>query len=84
MNYKERQEIIASSPISLKYLKRFNIAAGILHLIQGVMMLLLGLSLEWTRDIYTFYLKLDIISAGPPPLFDAFPDPRARARIMKI
>jgi len=76
MNYKERQEIIASSPISFKYLKRFNTAAGILHLIQGIIMLLLGLLLEWTRDVYTFYLKLDIVSPGPPPIFDALPDPQ--------
>jgi uncharacterized membrane protein len=76
MNYKERQEIIASSPISFKYLKRFNTAAGILHLIQGIIMLLLGLLLEWTRDVYTFYLKLDIVSPGPPPIFHALPDPQ--------
>jgi len=76
MNYKERQEIIASSPISFKYLKRFNAAAGVLHLIQGMIMLLLGLSLEWTRDVYTFYLKLDIASPGSPPIFDALPNPQ--------
>jgi len=76
MNYKERQEIIASSPISFKYLKRFNTAAGILHLIQGIIMLLLGLLLEWTRDVYTFYLKLDTVSPGPPPIFEALPNPQ--------
>jgi len=77
MNYKERQEIIASSPISFKYLKRFNTAAGILHLIQGIIMLLLGLLLEWTRDVYTFYIKIDIISPGPPPTFgDTLPNPQ--------
>ncbi len=76
MNYKERQEIIASSPISFKYLKRFNTAAGILHLTQGIIMLLLGLLLEWTRDVYTFYLKLDTISSGPTPIFEAVPNPQ--------
>lgn len=76
MNYKERQEIIASSPISFSYLKRFNTAAGVLHLLQGIVMLLLGLLIEWTRDIYTFYLKLDIISTETPPIFYALPDPQ--------
>ena len=76
MNYKERQEIIASSSISFKYLKRFNTAAGILHLVQGISMLILGLLLEWTRDVYTFYLKLDIGGPGPQPMFDAVPNPQ--------
>jgi len=65
MNYKERQEIIANSPISFSYLKLFNTAAGFLHLIQGIIMLSLGGLLEWERDIYTFYLKLRI-TVGPP------------------
>jgi sulfite exporter TauE/SafE len=75
MNYKERQKIIASSPISFKYLRRFNIAAGVLHLIMGIMMLALGLILDWTRDVYTFYIKLDIISTAPP-VFEVAPDPQ--------
>ena len=60
MNYKERREIIAKSPISFSYLKRINIAAGILHLITGILMLFLGVQLEWNQPIYTFYLKSDI------------------------
>ena len=75
MNYKERQEIISKSPISLKYLKRFNAAAGMLHLIQGIIMLSLGLLLTWTRDIYTFYLKFEIIT-GPPLSFNVTPNPQ--------
>ncbi|UCH32479.1 MAG: hypothetical protein JSV05_03625, partial [Candidatus Bathyarchaeota archaeon] len=75
MNYKERQEIIADSPISFTYLKRFNAAAGVLHLVQGIIMLALGGLLEWERDIYTFYLKLDIIT-GPPPRIEVMPDPQ--------
>jgi hypothetical protein len=67
MNYKERQKVIARSPISFKYLKRFNLAAGVLHLIMGILMLALGFILDWTRDVYTFYIKLDIIS--PQVLF---------------
>ncbi|UCH30960.1 MAG: heliorhodopsin HeR, partial [Candidatus Bathyarchaeota archaeon] len=75
MNYKERQKIIADSPISFKYLKRFNTAAGILHLVQGVTMLALGLLLDWSRDIYTFYLDIDIISITPP-VFEVIPKPQ--------
>jgi hypothetical protein len=69
MNYRERQEIIAKSPISFRYLQRFNLAAGILHLIQGVLMLSLGTLLEWSRDIYTFYLKFTLP-------FEVAPDPQ--------
>jgi hypothetical protein len=65
MNFRERQEIIAQSPISYSYLKRFNLAAGILHLIQGVLMLSLGTLLEWNLDVYTFYLKIPL-DLGPP------------------
>jgi len=72
MDYRKRQEIIASSPISFGYLKRFNAAAGVLHLIQGIMMLTLGLMLKWSRDIYTFYLQL----TGSPLNFTALPHPQ--------
>ena len=75
MNYKERQEIIANSPISFGYLKRFNAAAGVLHLIQGLIMLILGGLLNWERGIYTFYPKLNIV-VGPPFRIDILPDPQ--------
>jgi hypothetical protein len=65
MNYKERQEIIAKSPISFAYLRRFNIGAGILHFVQGIVMLALGFSKAYNLDIYTFYLKFNIISRNP-------------------
>jgi hypothetical protein len=65
MNYKERQEIIAKSPISFAYLKRFNIVAGILHFVQGIVMVALGLYKAYNLDIYTFYLKFNIISTNP-------------------
>jgi hypothetical protein len=65
MNYKERQEIIAKSPISFAYLKRFNIGAGILHFVQGIVMVALGLSKAYNLEIYTFYLKFNIISRNP-------------------
>ena len=63
MDLKERQETIAKSPISFRYLKRFNLGAGILHLLQGILMLALGTLISWERTIYTFYLKFDL---GPP------------------
>lgn len=75
VNYKERQEIIANSPISFKYLKRFNTAAGVLHLIQGIIMLSLGTLLKWEQSIYTFYLKLNIVT-GPPLRIEITPDPQ--------
>ncbi len=75
MNYRERMKIIAKSSISFSYLKKFNLGAGILHLSQGLVMLALGTLLTWERDIYTFYLKLEI-TFGPPPVFNIAPDPQ--------
>ncbi|MEM2912389.1 MAG: heliorhodopsin HeR [Candidatus Bathyarchaeia archaeon] len=72
MNYKERQKIIASSSISFAGLRRLNIGAGILHLVNAILMLVLGFLLEWNQPIYTFYLKFDI-SKVP---FKAYPDPQ--------
>ncbi|MDH5449217.1 MAG: heliorhodopsin HeR, partial [Candidatus Bathyarchaeota archaeon] len=80
MNFKERQEIIAKSPISFKYLKRFNAAAFVLHLIQGILMLVLGTQLEWERSLYTFYTKFTIIE-GPPFRIDVTPDPQVLVTI---
>jgi len=80
MNFKERQEIIAKSPISFKYLKRFNAAAFVLHLIQGILMLVLGTQLEWERSLYTFYTKLTIIE-GPPFQINVTPDPQVLVTI---
>jgi uncharacterized membrane protein len=75
LNYEERQEIIAKSPISFRYLKKFNLGAGILHFSQGIIMLALGTLLTWEQDIYTFYLKLDV-TPGPPAIFNIAPDPQ--------
>ncbi|MCW4035255.1 MAG: heliorhodopsin HeR, partial [Candidatus Bathyarchaeota archaeon] len=76
MNSETRKKIIAKSPISFSYLKRFNTAAGFLHLIQGIIMLALGLQLEWSRDIYTFYPKLEILNLETTPTFNIYPDPQ--------
>ena len=72
MNYKERQAIIANSDISFDYLKKFNRNMGILHLIQGILMLTVGLILDFSRDIYTFYLTYEPI---PPDSFTIYPNP---------
>ena len=70
-----RRELIAKSPITLGGLKKLNIAAGILHLIQGIIMLGLGLTLTWNRELYTFYIKFKILSLTPPN-FQVLPDPQ--------
>ena len=75
MDRKERLELIAKSPISFGYLKRINIATGILHLVQGLLMLSVGLLISWTRDIYTFYLDFNIISTNPFAI-EVFPNPQ--------
>ncbi len=72
MNRTERLENIAKSPISFAYLKRFNIVAGILHFVQGIVMVALGLSKAYNLDIYTFYLKFNVI----PPNIQIGPDPK--------
>jgi len=73
MNRAERLENIAKSPISFAYLKRFNMGAGILHFVQGIVMVALGLSKTYNRDIYTFYLKFNSIN---PPIIQVGPDPK--------
>jgi len=75
MNFEERRKIIAKSPISFKYLKRFNTGAGILHLFNGIIMLVLGSLLVWERDIYTFYLNFEIITE-PTLQFEVVPNPQ--------
>ncbi|MFX1280191.1 MAG: heliorhodopsin HeR [Promethearchaeota archaeon] len=72
MNYKERQEIISNSRISFDYLKKFNRNMGFLHLIQGILMLTVGLILDFSRDIYTFYLNFEEVSPG---VFEINPNP---------
>jgi hypothetical protein len=70
-----RRELIAKSPINFAGLRRLNIGAGILHLIQGIMMLGLGFYLTWDRALYTFYLRFKVISVSPPN-FQVIPDPQ--------
>jgi hypothetical protein len=75
LDYKKRLEYIQNSSISFSYLKKFNIAAGVLHTVQGLLMLALGLLLEWERDIYTFYLNINFTSIDPL-VFEVAPDPQ--------
>ncbi|MGD9381953.1 MAG: heliorhodopsin HeR [Candidatus Thorarchaeota archaeon] len=67
MNSETNQEVYSSSgsPISFSYLKKFNLSAGVLHLITGMLMLFLGLTLEWSQDVYTIYLDFEIVSLDP-------------------
>jgi hypothetical protein len=77
MNYKERQEIIKKSPISFRYLKRFNIGAGTLQLVNGLAILSLTFLLSWPKgtDIYTFYLQFQHVTPTSPAIF-GFPSPQ--------
>ena len=85
MNYKERQEIIAKSPISSSYLKKFNIGAGTLQLINGLIMLALTFALTWPSgtDLYTFYLTFAHVSPTSPAIFGA-PNPQVLFTISNL
>jgi len=74
MDNRERLERIRSSPITFEGLRKLNIAAGSLHLVQGLLMVFLGYLLTWDRDIYTFYLKFRVLSLNPPS-FQVLPNP---------
>jgi hypothetical protein len=67
MNRTERLENIAKSPISFAYLRRFNTAAGVLHFVQGIIMVALGIYKVYNQDIYTFYLKFLPLPPTPDP-----------------
>lgn len=55
----------SESSISFSYLKKINIYAGVLHLITGILMLFLGLNLEWEADVYSIYLDFEILPVDP-------------------
>ena len=65
MTTEETMETSSDSPISFSYLKKFNLYAGVLHLITGILMLFLGLSLEWEADVFTIYLDFEILPVDP-------------------
>lgn len=54
--------LIPESPITFEYLTKFNRNMGILHLIQGLLMIFLGFLLDFARPIYTFYLRFEEIA----------------------
>ncbi|MEJ5292984.1 MAG: heliorhodopsin HeR [Candidatus Methanosuratincola sp.] len=70
-----RRELISKSPVTMESLRKLNIGAGALHLVQGIIMLALGTLLTWERDIYTFYLKFEVIPSNPP-VFQVLPNPQ--------
>jgi hypothetical protein len=86
MNYKERQEIIAKSPISFAYLRKFNLGAGILHLVQGIVMVALGFLKNYTLDVHTFYLQFlpPNTPANPTSSFIIRPNPQVLFSISYI
>lgn len=65
---------IEESEISFQYLRKFNLAMAILHLLQGLIMILIGSNLDFSRDIYTFYLKFERIM-GNGESFNIAPNP---------
>ena len=69
-----RRQIISKSPISFSGLKKLNAGAGIFLLVQGIIMVALGFLLTWKRELYTFYLKFQVVSLVPPN-FQVLPDP---------
>jgi len=77
VNHKERQEIIAKSPITFGYLKKFNIGAGILQLVNGLIMLVATFALTWPKgtDLYTFYLNFQHVAPTSPAFF-GYPNPQ--------
>ena len=78
-----RREIIETSPISFSGLRKLNIGAGIFLGIQGILMVALGLMLDWKQELYTFYLKFKIISLAPPS-FQILPDPQVAFTVTNL
>ncbi|MGV9171507.1 MAG: heliorhodopsin HeR [Promethearchaeia archaeon] len=64
----------SKEPITYEYLKHFNRNAGILHLIQGILMVFLGTILDFAQDIYTLYTNFYM----DPETFETeiLPDPQ--------
>ncbi|MBN1803183.1 MAG: heliorhodopsin HeR [Candidatus Lokiarchaeota archaeon] len=67
---KKDEWLIPKSDISFEYLKRFNRNMGLLHLVQGLLMVFLGFlpQLSYSNDVYTFYLEFQYpIGVVPNP-----------------
>ncbi len=58
----------SASPIKFPYLRKFNLTMGILHLIQGLTMIILGLAIDTLRDfslrIYGIFLDYQSVPGG--------------------
>lgn len=62
MSINTKFDDVTNSNITFEYLRKMNIIAMILHLVQGLLMLVLGIALlEFERDLYTFYINASII-----------------------
>jgi len=58
MTTSENNMEITDSPISFESLRKLNIIAMALHLVQGLLMLVIGLSmLDFRAELYTIYLE---------------------------
>ena len=64
--------LIPKSEISFEYLTKFNKNMSILHLVQGLFMVIFGLlpQLAFSIDIYTVYSRFEL---GPPPVLEPNP-----------
>ncbi|MHA2098487.1 MAG: heliorhodopsin HeR [Candidatus Kariarchaeaceae archaeon] len=63
----------AESKISFTYLRKFNLGMGVLHAFQGIIMIIIGSNLEFSREVYTFYLKFETEN-GSQDNFNIFPN----------
>ncbi|TXT62676.1 MAG: conserved membrane protein of unknown function [Promethearchaeota archaeon] len=72
-NEKESEWLIPKSEISFEYLTRFNRNMMVLHLIQGILMIILGLlpTFQYEANIYTIYpIYFPDVAPGPELLFE--------------
>src|SRR6056297_2401935 len=67
LNNDENSEKEWDSPITPEYYVKYNKKMFVLHLIQGVLMIILGTILDFSRDLYTFYYDYSGLNEGVPP-----------------
>ncbi len=73
----------STSPIKFTYLRKFNLAMGILHLVQGIVMLVAGFFWEFSRTLYSIMpdyssfpvvpeLKTEVVFTAVGPVVASF------------
>ncbi|MBD3350316.1 MAG: hypothetical protein GF364_02415 [Candidatus Lokiarchaeota archaeon] len=73
MSEKATTEILNTewdSPIKPEYLTKFNKIMALLHLVQGILMIILGTIIDFPFQIYTFYFDYSGVGEGFPPVLD--------------